>query len=68
MQAVKYRHEVKTIASHQSIGTEEDFKWEGENDNGEEVRMGYYIVYLEVYNADGTRKIFRKKVVVGWRM
>lgn len=61
-------HEVKTIANHQSIGTEEDFKWEGENDNGEEVRMGYYIVYLEVYNADGSRKIYRKKVVVGGRM
>jgi hypothetical protein len=60
--------EVKTIANHQSIGTEEDFKWEGENDNGEEVRMGYYIVHLEVYNADGSRKVYRKKVVVGGRM
>jgi hypothetical protein len=59
---------VKTIANHQSIGMEENFKWEGENDNGAEVRMGYYIVYLEVYNADGSRKIYRKKVVVGGRM
>jgi len=60
--------EVKTIASHQSVGTEEAFKWEGENNNGQEVRMGYYIVYLEVYNAEGARKIYRKKVVVGGRM
>lgn len=59
---------VKTIASHHSIGTEEVFRWEGENDQGQEVRMGYYIVYLEIYNADGARKIFRKKVVVGGRM
>jgi hypothetical protein len=60
--------EVKTIALHQSIGTEEVFKWEGESDNGQEVRMGYYIVYLEIYNAEGARKIYRKKVVVGGRM
>jgi hypothetical protein len=60
--------EVKTIATHQSIGTEEVFKWEGESDNGQEVRMGYYIVYLEIYNAEGARKIYRKKVVVGGRM
>jgi hypothetical protein len=57
--------QVKTIADHQSVGIEEDFKWEGENDNGEEVRMGYYIVYMEVYNASGSVKIYRKKVVVG---
>lgn len=60
--------EVKTIALHQSIGTEEVFKWEGESDNGQEVRLGYYIVYLEIYNAEGARKIYRKKVVVGGRM
>jgi hypothetical protein len=60
--------EIRTIASHQAIGTEEDFKWEGENNKGEEVRMGHYIVYVELYNAQGMTKIYRKKVVVGGRM
>lgn len=56
---------IKTILSHSSIGAEEDFKWEGLDDNGKEVRMGYYIVYLEIYNSTGEKKIYRKKVVVG---
>ena len=56
---------IKTIISHQSIGSEEDFKWEGLDDNGQEVRMGYYIVYLEIYNSSGFKKLYRKKVVVG---
>jgi len=60
--------EVKTITSHQSVAAEQDFKWEGENNHGEEVRMGYYIVYVEVYNAQGMTKIYRKKVVVGGRL
>lgn len=59
---------IKTIISHQSIGAEEDFKWEGLDDNGQEVRMGYYIVYLEIYNSSGIKKLYRKKVVVGGRM
>lgn len=58
---------VKTILSHKSISAEEDFKWEGLDDNGNEVRMGYYIVHLEIYNSTGAKKIYRKKVVVGGR-
>jgi hypothetical protein len=60
--------EIKTIARNQAIGTQEEFKWEGDNDQGEEVRLGYYIILLEIYNTDGTRKLFREKVVVGSRM
>ena len=59
---------IKTIISHKSIGAEEDFKWEGLDDNGKEVRMGYYIVYLEIYNSTGVKKLYRKKVVVGGRI
>lgn len=57
--------QIKSIISHESIGVEEDFKWEGLNDNGQEVRMGPYIVYVEVYNTTGFTKIYRKKVIVG---
>ena len=59
---------IKTILSHKSIGAVEDFKWEGLDDHGKEVRMGYYIVYLEIYNSTGVKKLYRKKVVVGGRL
>ncbi len=55
---------VKTIISHQSIGSEETFKWEGFNDQGQIVRMGPFIVFVEIYNSTGFKKVFRKKVVV----
>ncbi len=58
---------VKKIAQQQSVGTEEDFKWEGDSDTGAEVRIGSYIVYLEVYDANGSRTIYRKRVVVAGR-
>jgi hypothetical protein len=63
-----YGRSVKEIASHQSISTEEQFKWEGDSDSGYEVRMGYYIVYAEIYDAMGARRVYRKKVVVGGRL
>ena len=58
---------IKTIISHLSIGAEEDFKWEGQDDAGQQVRMGPYIVFLEIYNTEGFKKLYRKKVVVGAR-
>ncbi len=56
---------IKSIISHKSIGAKENFKWEGLDDNSQQVRMGAYIVYVEVYNTSGFRKLYRKKVVVG---
>jgi len=57
--------QIKTILSHRSIGSQDDFKWEGLDDNGQQVRMGPYIVHVEVYNVTGAKKLYRKKVVVG---
>jgi len=59
--------QIKAIISHQSIGAEEDFKWNGLDDNGNEVKMGPYIVFVEIYNSKGEKKLYRKKVVVGGR-
>ncbi len=59
---------VKTIASHVSAGTVADFKWEGDSDRGGAVRLGPYIVFVEVYNIDGMKKTYRKKVVVAGRL
>lgn len=59
---------IKTIISHQSIAAEEDFKWEGIDDNGSEVRMGAYVVFLEIYNSTGVKKQYRKRVVVGHQL
>jgi len=56
---------IKTILSHKSIGVQDNFKWEGLDDNGQLVRMGPYIVYIEVLNLSGSKKLFREKVVVG---
>jgi hypothetical protein len=59
---------VRNILSHKSIGSEDNFKWEGLDDHGRQVRMGPYIVHVEIYNLNGTRRLYRKKVVVGGQL
>ena len=59
---------IVTDAAGNISSAEADFKWEGLNDSGEEVKMGPYIVYVEIYNATGDKKHYRKKVVVGQQL
>ena len=59
---------VRILADHMSVGMIEDFKWDGLDDQGREVRLGYYLVFAEIINSNGQSKIHRKKVVVGHPM
>lgn len=58
---------VKTIANNETLGFEGFFRWDGDQDSGGKARMGYYFVWFEVFNAEGTVKTFRKRVIVTTR-
>jgi hypothetical protein len=57
--------EVKVLANNQLIGREAFFSWSGTNEAGRPVRTGYYIVVLQLHDATGFQKIYRKTIVVG---
>ncbi len=58
---------VRTIANNETLGFEGFFRWDGDQDSGGKARMGYYFVWFEVFNAEGTVKTFRKRVIVTTR-
>lgn len=58
---------IKTLANNETLGYEGSFKWEGDLDDGNKARAGYYFVWFEVFNTEGTVKTFRKRVVVASR-
>lgn len=59
---------VKTLANNLSLGTAEGFlTWDGDNDSGNKVNIGYYLVLIEVFNLQGEKEVFKEKVVVGMR-
>ena len=55
---------VRTIANNETLGFEGFFRWDGDDDSGGKARMGYYFVWFEVFNAEGTVKTFWKRVIV----
>ncbi len=58
---------IKTIANNETLGFEGFYRWDGERDDGSKSRAGYYIVWFEAFNVDGSVKTFRKRVVVATR-
>lgn len=59
--------EVKIIAQNEFLGAEGFFTWDGTNQNGEQVRIGYYLVIFEVFDAQGGTHLIKEKIAVGSR-
>lgn len=55
---------IKELANNETLGYEGFFRWDGDRADGTRVRMGYYVVWFEVFQLDGKVKTFRKRVVV----
>jgi flagellar hook assembly protein FlgD len=59
--------EVKQLVNNSTLGTTGFFRWDGDMNNGSLARTGYYIVWMEVFNANGKVDVFRKRVIVASR-
>ncbi len=55
---------VRDLVRNQTIGTDGSLRWEGQNDRGEIVRTGYYLVLIDSFDSAGNTQQFKKKVVV----
>jgi hypothetical protein len=55
---------IKSVAQNALLGTEGFFRWDGDLDNGSRARMGYYMVWFEIFNAEGSVRTFRKRVAI----
>ena len=57
--------EVCNIANNELLGTNGAFTWNGVNETGQKVKMGMYIVYIELVALNGDVKKMKKVCVVG---
>lgn len=55
---------VKTLLKNQVIGTNGTIQWDGTDDQGKAVRMGYYLVIIKTLDTNGTINQYKKRVVV----
>lgn len=58
---------IKRIAQNEKLPAEGFFTWDGTDENNRKVRIGYYLVYFEIYNLNGNTEVMKETVVVGKR-
>jgi hypothetical protein len=58
---------IKTIANNETLGFEGFYRWEGDTNDGGKARLGYYIVWFEVFDLSGAIHTFQKRVVIAGR-
>jgi len=56
---------VAELARGTSLGTSGFVRWDGTTGAGDRVRMGYYVVFFELYDGSGSKQILKETVVVG---
>jgi hypothetical protein len=57
-------HLIKELARNESLSTEGFLRWDGDRDNGLKARVGQYMLWLEIFNPQGTLKTYRKRIVI----
>ncbi len=55
---------VRQLAANELLGTEGFFRWDGDRQDGSAAGTGYYMVWFEVFDADGTVKTYRRRVSI----
>ena len=56
---------IKTLANNETLSYEGFFRWDGDRDDGGRARIGYYVVWVEVFDSTGSVNVFRKRAVIG---
>ncbi len=57
--------EIRRIANNELLGSQGFFRWDGDADDGSQVRIGAYMVWIEIFDPSGKVETYRKRVVVG---
>lgn len=55
---------IKEVANNETLALEGFFRWDGDRDDASPARRGYYFVWFEVFDMEGTVKTHRKRIVV----
>ncbi len=55
---------IKDLARNELIGSEGFFRWDGDQENGSRARTGYYMVWFEIFDADGILKTFKQRLAL----
>jgi len=58
---------VKDLVQNATLSTTGSLQWDGTDEHHQKVKMGYYLIFIEVFHSNGTKQVFKEKVVVAER-
>lgn len=58
---------VRYLQRNALCGVKGSFRWDGLGDRSQQLATGIYIVFTEVFNLNGKKKLFKKSIVVARR-
>lgn len=56
---------VRNLVTNELFGTEGIYSWDGITNDNQKAPIGIYIVYVEVFDLNGNKKVYKKTVVLG---
>ncbi|MDH5247423.1 MAG: lamin tail domain-containing protein [Cyclobacteriaceae bacterium] len=57
-------HLIKRVANNEVLGSEGTLRWDGDRDDGNKARIGYYMVWFEVFDTAGKTITYRIPVAI----
>lgn len=59
--------EIRQIANNQLLALEGTFAWDGITSENEKARVGLYVVFIEVFDLNGDKKLYKETCVLATR-
>lgn len=59
---------IKKLMQSEVLGTKGVIKWDGDTESGSKVQTGIYVLFIELVNANGERKEFKKTIVAATKL
>ncbi|MBX3240234.1 MAG: lamin tail domain-containing protein [Chitinophagaceae bacterium] len=59
---------VRKLVRNAICGTEGYFRWDGLDENNQQLRIGMYVIYAEIFDPNGNTRQFKKAVTLARRL
>ncbi|MES1214385.1 MAG: lamin tail domain-containing protein [Bacteroidota bacterium] len=59
---------VRSLVKNETIAASGHWNWDGLNDQGRKLPVGSYIIYTEIFNLQGKKKMFKNVIVLARRL
>lgn len=60
--------QIRKLVNNALCGRDGNFRWDGLDENNQSLRIGIYVIYVEIFHRDGKTKQYKKAVTLARRL